>query len=106
MKTEIGIGNRTEILTINDDQLLQVLTPNSVAFDLTGEAEVKRALNEPIGCARLSEIVHPGETIAIVTSDISRPMPTSVVMPALLDELYAAGISKEDITLVFALGSH
>ena len=106
MKTEIGIGNRTEILTINDDQLLPVLTPNSVAFDLTGEAEVKRALNEPIGCARLSEIVHPGETIAIVTSDISRPMPTSVVMPALLDELYSAGISKEDITLVFALGSH
>jgi nickel-dependent lactate racemase len=27
-------------------------------------------------------------------------------MPALLDELYAAGVRKEDITLVFALGSH
>ena len=47
-----------------------------------------------------------GEKIAIVTSDITRPMPTYKVMPALLDELYAAGVKGEDITLVFALGSH
>ena len=33
-------------------------------------------------------------------------MPTYKVMPHLLDELYAAGVQKEDITLVFALGSH
>lgn len=48
----------------------------------------------------------PGEKIAVVTSDITRPMPTYKVMPALLDELYAAGVKGEDITLVFALGSH
>ena len=50
--------------------------------------------------------MHPGEKIVIVTSDISRPMPTWRVMPALLDELYAAGVRKEDITLVFARGVH
>lgn len=33
-------------------------------------------------------------------------MPTYAVMPALLDELYAAGAEAEDITLVFALGVH
>ena len=54
----------------------------------------------------LREILHPGETVAIVTSDITRPMPTWRVMPALLQELHSAGISSEDITLVFALGSH
>ena len=106
MKLEIGIGNRTQDVQVDDQQLLQVLTPNDVAFDLTGEAEVKRALNKPIGSAKLGEIVKPGEKIAVITSDISRPMPTWDVMPSLLDELYAAGIAKEDITLVFALGSH
>ena len=65
-----------------------------------------RALQNPIGTPRLKDIVHPGETVAIVTSDVTRPMPTWKVMPALLDELYAAGIRKEDITLVFGLGSH
>ena len=73
---------------------------------MTGEAEVRRALEAPIGSPRLRELVHPGETVAIVTSDITRPMPTYKVMPALLDELYAAGVRREDITLVFALGSH
>ena len=33
-------------------------------------------------------------------------MPTYKVLPAVLDELYAGGVQKEDITLVFALGSH
>ena len=58
------------------------------------------------GAPRLRDTVRPGETIAIVTSDITRPMPTAKVMPALLDELYAGGVRPEDITLVFALGSH
>ena len=106
MKTEIGIGDRTQPLEVEDSNLLQVLTPNEVTFDLTGEEEVVRALENPIGSPALSDIVHPGEKIAIITSDVSRPMPTWVVMPALLDALYAAGVAKEDITLVFALGSH
>lgn len=106
MKLELGIGNRIQSVDIPDRCLQQVLLPNEVTRDLTGEAEVRRALENPIGSPRLKEVVSPGEKIAIVTSDITRPMPTYVVMPALLDELYAAGIRPEDITLVFALGSH
>ena len=106
MNIEIGIGQGTQTLTVPDKNLLQVLGPNQVAYDLKGEAEVKRALEAPIGTPALKDIVHPGEKIIIITSDISRPMPTHVVMPALLDALYAAGCKKEDITLMFALGSH
>lgn len=42
----------------------------------------------------------------IITSDITRPMPSYRVLPLLLEELYAAGIKDEDIIIVFALGSH
>ena len=106
MKLEVGIGNRLQSVEIPDNDLQQVLLPNEVQRTLTGEAEVRRALSAPIGSPRLKEIVQPGEKIAIVTSDITRPMPTYKVMPALLDELYEAGVSPQDITLVFALGSH
>ena len=106
MKLEVGIGNRLQSVEIPDNNLQQVLLPNEVQRTLTGEAEVCRALSAPIGSPRLKEIVQPGEKIAIVTSDITRPMPTYKVMPALLDELYEAGVSPQDITLVFALGSH
>ena len=106
MKLTFGFGSGVQEVTLKDENLLGVLTGNDVPPGLTGEAEVRRALREPIGSEPLRDIVKPGEKIAIVTSDITRPMPTYKVMPALLEELYAAGVKKEDITLVFALGSH
>lgn len=106
MKIQLGFGYRDEIFEVPDNQILDILTPNSVMCDCTDELEVRRALCEPIGSPRLKDIVQPGETVAIVTSDITRPMPTHTVMPLLLEELYEAGVKREDITLVFALGSH
>ena len=106
MKLCFGCGVGTQEAEVPERNLLGVLHANEVALGLTGEAEVRRALAEPIGSPRLGEIVRPGEKIAVVTSDITRPMPTYKVMPALLDELYAAGVRREDVTLVFALGSH
>ena len=106
MKLELGIGSRLQQVEIPDHCVQQVLLPNDVKRELTGEDEVRRALANPVGTPALKEIVKASETVAIVTSDITRPMPTYKVMPALLDELYEAGIRPEDITLVFALGSH
>jgi len=91
---------------VPEKNLLGVLRANGVTPPDSEETEIRRALAEPIGAPRLSQIVKPGKRIAVITSDITRPMPTYKVMPVLLDELYAAGVKKEDITLVFALGSH
>jgi len=106
MQIDLGIGTGTQTVIIPDAYVQQVLEPNVVSYELTGEAEIGRALANPIGTPRLREIVRPGEKIVIVTSDITRPMPTWIVMPVLLEELYAAGVESKDITLVFALGSH
>ncbi len=106
MKLRFGCGTGYQEVEVPEAHFLGALHANEVSVGLMGEAEVRRALADPIGSPRLKEIVHPGETVAIITSDVTRPMPTYKVMPALLDELYAAGIRKEDITLVFALGSH
>ena len=106
MKLRFGFGTAFQEVDVPDENLIGELHANEVPVGLTGEAEVERALKTPIGSPRLRDIVHRGETVAIVTSDITRPMPTAKVMPALLDELYAGGVRPEDITLVFALGSH
>jgi len=106
MRIELGFGTGFQEVDVPDGNLLDILLPNPVPLGLTGEDEVRRALAAPIGASRLRDAVRPGESIAIVTSDITRPMPTDVVMPPLLDELYGAGIRRQDITLVFALGSH
>ena len=104
MRYEFGFGHTTQSVDIDPAVVRDVLLSNPVPRDLTGEAEVRRALSAPIGSAPLRELVKPGEKIAIVTSDISRPMPSWKALPPVLDELYAAGARAEDITLVFALG--
>ena len=106
MQYELGFGKGLQSVDVKETSLLDVLLPNPVRKELTGEAEVRRALAAPIGSALLRELVKPGEKIAIVTSDITRPCPTWKIMPAVLDELYAAGCRPEDLLLVFALGSH
>lgn len=105
-KLQLGFGTGYQEVTLPGENLLGILNANQVTVDLTGSEEVARALDHPIGAPMLAEAVHPGEKIAIITSDITRPCPTRLILPPLLDRLYAAGIRAEDITLVFALGSH
>ena len=93
-------------LDIPEKNLLKVLKSNPQDMSL-GENEVMaQGMNNPIGTKRLSELAKPGQKVAIVTSDITRPMPTYKVLPWVLDELNQAGVADEDITVVFALGSH
>lgn len=106
MQLDFRIGTTNQSVEVPDSCVQQILLPNSVTYSLTGEAEIRRALDAPIDSPCLRDIVHPGEKVVIITSDITRPMPTHVVMPPLLDELYEGGVRPEDITLVFALGSH
>lgn len=106
MKLEFGFGSGTQAVQLPEENLLGVLMSNPVEYDLTDEAEVARALSEPIGAPVLEEVARPGQKVAIITSDITRPCPTWRIMPALLERLYRAGVQAEDITLVFALGSH
>ena len=106
MKIEFGFGTGVQSVEVPDKNVMGILMSNDVPRGLMNEEEVKRALEDPIGTPRLRDIVKPGEKIAVITSDITRPCPTYRIMPPLLDELYAAGCRAEDITLVFALGSH
>jgi nickel-dependent lactate racemase len=106
MKIDFGFGTGIQSVEVPDQNLLGILMANDVPKGLMNEEEVRRALENPIGTPRLKDIVKPGEKISIITSDITRPCPTYRIMPPLLDELYAAGCHPEDITLVFALGSH
>lgn len=82
-------------------QELNIGEPKSVVVDPIGQA-----LASPIGCPRLKKIVHPGQTVVIVTSDITRPCPAHLMLPSLLAELKEGGITDDRVTIVFAMGIH
>ncbi|MBR5322390.1 MAG: nickel-dependent lactate racemase [Clostridia bacterium] len=106
MVYEFGFGKEKQQVVIPSKINVRELTANKDVEFKEIDSNIKYALENPIGSKRLKDIVKPGEKIAIITSDITRPMPTYKVMPALLEELEAGGVKDCDITLVFALGSH
>jgi len=106
MKIEMKYGKGKLSFEIESKNHLGTLLPNENDNELNGKDQVLRAMQNPIGTKRLGEIVSKGEKVAIVTSDITRPMPSKTVLPLVIDELKSAGILQEDIMVVFALGSH
>ncbi len=106
MDVELGYGKQTFTVDIPDHNLMAVLLPNELEHTADEQQVVKQALESPIGSAPLHQKVKKGQTVAVVTSDITRPMPSYKVLPKVLDELYRGGVNKEDIIVVLALGSH
>ena len=67
---------------------------------------VEEAISRPIGTPKLRDLVKPGETAALVVTDITRKLPEEIILPLLVKELEAGGIKKKDITAVVATGTH
>lgn len=106
MKLDFGYGKGVQTVEVPDRNLLAVLTANEIKHERRGSDAIDYALANPIGSPALSKVAKPGMKVAIITSDISRPLPSYEVLPSVLRELNDAGVPDSDITVVFALGSH
>lgn len=102
----LGFDKKQLELKVPKDRLLAELLPNEVEISLTGVDEVVRALDNPIGSDKVENLVKGGDRVCIITSDITRPMPSKICLPPLLERLNKAGVPDKDILIVFGLGSH
>jgi lactate racemase len=70
------------------------------------EAEIERALDNPIGAPRLEELARPGMDVVVIFDDAQRPTPAHRAIPPILDRLNRAGIPDERISGICAVGTH
>jgi len=70
------------------------------------ESEIKRALKEPIGSKRLTEIAQANQKVAIVVDDATRDAPSELMLLPVLEELNSVGVKDKDITIIFGCGTH
>jgi len=70
------------------------------------EEMTEEALSRPIGSPFLNELAYGARSTTIVVDDATRPTPVKKILRVLLPLLTKAGISKEKITFVIALGTH
>jgi nickel-dependent lactate racemase len=106
MHYPIPCGKKTISLEIPDHIPVQWVESHNMAPVLNVNRAVEEALSRPIGTPRLRELIKPGQTVALVVTDITRQLPEEIILPLILKELESGGIKKRDITAVVATGTH
>ncbi|MBN1248565.1 MAG: nickel-dependent lactate racemase [Anaerolineae bacterium] len=112
MRIKLAYGREGMWVDLPKRADIDVIEPQYVEGLADEPAALRAALAAPMGTRPLSELVREAdlstcrEPVAVVFSDITRPMPNDRVLPVLLAELEAAGVSPERITLINALGTH
>jgi nickel-dependent lactate racemase len=86
--------------------LYAYLTPNLVPPCADPVAELRRALQTPIGAPPLRQAVRDVRRVVIIADDLTRLTPVQQMIPLLLDELNRAGLRDEQVTVLIALGTH
>ena len=103
MRVELAYG-RTWLPVELPDGITDVVIPKFIEGVPNEEEALREALRNPIGSAPVRELVKPGDTVAIVFCDGTRPMPSNRVLPPLLEELET--VPDIQIVLINALGTH
>lgn len=106
MEFHLDYGSSSIPVTIPSKNLASFLEPKEVEGVLDPHQEVVRALKNPIGSKTLKELVSSDDKVVILASDITRPSPSHLLLPPLLDVLNEAGVKDEQIRLIFGLGIH
>ena len=101
----IPYGNRELQCDLGSKRSVHVLTPRPITGGQDEAEQIKLAMENPIGSAPLSELAKGKKRVVIVTSDHTRPVPSHLTLPPLLDEI-RKGAPDADITILIAVGSH
>ena len=94
-------------LCVADKNLAGVLESavNTYRPGMSQQVLIDSALDNPIGSPRLEEIARGKKSITIITSDHTRPVPSRLTMPKLLERLRSASPGAA-ITILVATGYH
>jgi lactate racemase len=104
MQVHLAYGKRGLELDLPAPWDVSVIEPRFIPGLPDPEAALHRALKAPLGSLPLKELARPGMRVGIVFSDITRPTPHRLILPAVLRELER--IPGVQVTLFNALGTH
>ena len=104
---KLPFGDSHLQVAVPSEHLLGIVLPRAGRSGGGAEHELVRdALARPVGTSALRTLTRPGQQVAIVVSDMTRPCPTDRLLPPVLEELATAGVPDAAVTVVVALGLH
>lgn len=106
-KAVFPYGREKLVYEIEEGRYVGVLVSEMEGYDpgKTQEQLVREALENPVGTPRLCELAKGKAKIVIIASDHTRPVPSRVIIPLMLEEI-RKGNPDADITFLIATGCH
>lgn len=108
MEIKLPYSNTGMILRLDDTLDYEVLyspIDRTKIKEYTGEKIVQKAMENPIASQTLCNLSKGKKKIVIICSDHTRPVPSKIIIPYMLEEI-RKGNPKADITLLIATGCH
>lgn len=104
---DIPYSTKTLKISIDDKNLKGILVSKAEDYKVSESQEniVNRALDNCIGSKSLEELVKDKNNMVIITSDHTRPVPSSITMPILLNRIRKIN-HNINITILIATGFH
>lgn len=104
---KLPYGREKLEVTVPDQRLNGQLVSKAHSYQAEKpEMEIVRdAMENPIGSPRLRELVKGKEDIVMIASDHTRPVPSKVILPVVMEEI-KAGNPQARLTVLIATGFH
>ena len=106
MKIELAYGTTGLEVEVPDENLAGVLHMAEKPVLSDPVRTTREKIANPTGTPPLAELAKGKKSACVVVSDITRPVPNTVIVPPIMEALEAAGIPRENITILIATGIH
>ena len=101
MNIELRYGKGEVSFNVPDDRLKEIAEPKAAEPVADPLSALRRAMESPVG-AQLSDVVSPGDRVLLLTVDLTRPSPKSLLGPV-MDAIRDIG---GEVDVMVGLGNH
>jgi len=106
IRTSEFFGDEEMVLAFPPGWQIQMCRMDGHDAPALTDDEIRAALRSTIGTARIAELAQGKRNVVITFDDLARPTPTGRVVPFVLEELHAAGVTDERIFFHASFGTH
>ncbi|MEW6668137.1 MAG: nickel-dependent lactate racemase [Thermodesulfobacteriota bacterium] len=106
MEVDLLYGRSGLTVDLPDSLRLHMIRKHPMPLVQDPGQEIRRVLENPVGCPPLRELARGKKSACILVCDITRPVPNGMLLPPLIDTLTRAGLPKEKILILVATGLH
>jgi len=106
MHVHLRYGRRGLDAELPDKNVAKILGLKPLPKLAEPQVAVLQGLRAPIGTPPLRELARGRRDAVVVISDLTRPVPNAVILPPILAELEASGLTRDNVTILVGTGLH